>query len=444
MDEQLKFEDLNNISLDFSNIKDTPQEKVDMLEQLGVFSGEGFGSYDSSDELEKVASQKVTVTIDTNVDEPNLILSKAELVRALRYAGVMIKKVTNDIESSSLNITYTDEGKVVYRLKDNMTWVTLDGTCKVSNNKPFTKTISFNTTYLTKLLSAAAEDFLIYEGKSIDSKQEEITVLYARLINGDFIIDYFEGNEAKLVPAGNKTNKLGSVPANVVSTLCDVMSPLIADTQEVQSKRTIIYEDRAFFRSSTYLLEFNNDFSRMCLGKKELDLLKLVASSAGQNTIDIYSTDSNGENRVVFVGPNVTISTSVSIPNRDEVIITRFNELESAKYMKINKDDFKRVLFLSGLGSGNVARVVMNYNVDGTGIDAETIGKSGNSKFFISGENYNNLEPRSEGIIVYAPQISTLLKSFEGGKDLQIAFLPSGVAFYDSTLGIRAIMNYAS
>ena len=63
MDEQLKFEDLNNISLDFSNIKDTPQEKVDMLEQLGVFSGEGFGSYDSSDELEKVASQKVTVQL---------------------------------------------------------------------------------------------------------------------------------------------------------------------------------------------------------------------------------------------------------------------------------------------------------------------------------------------------------------------------------------------
>ena len=449
MEQDLNFESLGNMSVDITTLDNVDQSKMDVLESLGVMSASSYNASLPEEKsendvvLDAIEKQVSTITIDTNVSEPNIILSKAELVRALRYAGVMIKKVTNDIESSSLNITFKDDGKVEYRLKDNMTWVTIEGTCKVANNNPLIKTLSFNTTYLTKLLSAAAEDFLIYEGTALDQKQEEKNVLYARLINGDFIIDYFEGNEAKLVPSGNKTDKLGSVPASVVSTLCDVMIPLIADTQEVQSKRTVIYEDRAFFRSATYLLEFNNTFSRMCLGKKELDLLKLVATSAGQNEIEIYSTDSNGENRIVFVGPNVTISTAVSIPNRDEVVIARFNELENAKYMKISKDDFKRVLFLSGLGTGNVARVAMNYNIDGAGIDAETIGKDGNSKFNIAGENYNNLEPRSEAVIVYAPQISTLLKSFESGKDLQIAFLTNGVAFYDSTLGIRAIMNYA-
>ena len=82
------------------------------------------------------------------------------------------------------------------------------------------------------------------------------------------------------------------------------------------------------------------------------------------------------------------------------------------------------------------------YNVEGLGIDAKIIGKNGNSSFLISGENYNNLPPRNEDVTIYAPQLSTLLKSFESGKDLEIAFLQSGVAFRDNTLGIEAIMNY--
>ena len=112
--------------------------------------------------------------------------------------------------------------------------------------------------------------------------------------------------------------------------------------------------------------------------------------------------------------------------------------------MKIDKNDFKRVLFLSGLGTNNVARVTMNYNIDGAGVDAKIIGRDGNSSFLISGNNYNNLEPRSEAVTIYAVQLSVLLKSFETGKDLEIAFLNSGVAFRDQTLGIEAIMNYSN
>ena len=437
MENEINFESLNDVSYDISSL-DMDASKIDMLAKLGVNTSEDFNTV-SDDILNEVETQEVQATIDINVNEPNIILSRAELIRALRYAGVMIKKVTNDIEASSLNITYKDEGKVEYKLKDNMTWVTIQGTCKVSNNNPLLKTLSFNTTYLTKLLSAAAGDFLIYEENSIDAKGEEKKVLFARLINGDYILDVFEGNEEKLIPKGNVQDLLKEVEGNKINTLCDVMSPLIADTQEVQSKRTIIYGDRAIFRSVTYLLQYKGDFTPMCLSKKELDLLKIASN--GSN-VEIFSTDSNGENRILLNTPNVSISTSVSIPNRDEVLITRLNELENAQYMRINKNDFKRVLFLSGLGTANVAKVTMNYNVEGLGIDAKIIGKNGNSSFLISGENYNNLPPRNEDVTIYAPQLSTLLKSFESGKDLEIAFLQSGVAFRDNTLGIEAIMNY--
>lgn len=438
MNEEINFDTLSNFNYDITDVVD--DSKLDVLQSLGVNTSDFIK--DQQDILDTIEEQPVPeITIDTNVEEPNLVLPRAELIRALKYSNIMVKKVTNDIESSSLNITYKDEGKVEYKLKDNMTWVTVEGSCAVSNNNPILKTLSFNISYLTKLLSASSNDFLIYEGTSIDAKGEERQVYYVRLTNGDYIIDVFEGNEEKLIPAGNKTEKLGTVAAGVVSTLCDVMSPLIDDTQEIQSKRTVLYEDRAIFRSVTYLLQFKNTFSKMCLRKKDLDLLKLVAA-AGVD-IEIYNTDSNGENRILFQTPTVTISTSVSIPTRDEVVVARLNELENAKYIKVDKNEFKKVLFLSGLGISTVATVEMNYNIDGLGIDAKIISKNGNSSLLIKGDNYNNLEPLNQSIVIYAPQILTLLKSFEGGKDLEVAFLQSGVALKDTTLGIEAIMNYA-
>lgn len=435
--DELNLDTLADFNYDITSVVD--DTKLDVLQSLGVNTSDFIK--DQQDILDTIEEKVPEVTIDTDVDEPNLILPRADLVRALRYASIMIRKVTNDIEASSLNITYKDEGKVEYRLKDNMTWVTIEGACAVSHNKPILKTLSFNTSYLTKLLSTSTNDFLIYEGKAIDAKGEEKQVYYVRLSNGDYIIDVFEGNDTKLIPAGNKVEKLGTIAPNVLSTLCDVMTPLINDTQEVQSKRTILYNDRAIFRSATYLLQFKNAFSPMCFGKKDLDLLKLL--SANGVDVEVYSTDSNGENRIVIQTPNVSISTSVSIPNRDEVIVARLNELENAKYIKVNKNDFKKVLFLSGLGISTVATVEMNYNVDNLGVDAKIISKNGNSSLLIEGENYNNLEPLNQNIVIYAPQILTLLKSFEGGKDLEVAFLQSGVALKDTTLGIEAIMNYA-
>ena len=111
--------------------------------------------------------------------------------------------------------------------------------------------------------------------------------------------------------------------------------------------------------------------------------------------------------------------------------------------MEITKDDFKRVLFLSGLGTNNTARVTMNYNVENLGIDAAIEGRDGKSSFLISGNNYNNLEPRSQDVTIYAVQLSILLKSFDSAKRLEIAFLNSGVAFRCEELGIYAIMNYS-
>ena len=320
-----------------------------------------------------------------------------------------------------------------------MTWVTIEGTCAVSNNNPIIKTLSFRVPYLIKLLSATAEDILIYEGTSVDQKGEEVQVYYIRLINGDYILDVFEGNEAKLIPAGNKSNAICTIPGIDLNTLCSTMLPLVSETQEVQSKRSILYDDRAIFKSATYLLQFKRNFNNMCLSKKELDLLNIVSPG----DVTVYSTDSNGENRLIFESGDVTISTSVSVPQKDAVLVGRLSVLEDAKYVKVNKDDFKRVLFLSGLGTNNVGRLYMNYNIDNKGIDAKIEGRTGNSTLTISGDNYNNLEPKSEPYTIYAPQLSILLRAFESGNNLEVAFLEEGVAFRDTELGIDAIMNYA-
>lgn len=449
--DEIDFNSVSETKVDDITTLGVAPETLDVLNSLGVMTSDAYNSQlpkkeediqkENDDILQEMEKVESTISIDTNIDEPNLILPKSEIVRALRYAGVMIKKVTNDIEASSLNITYSSDGKVLYRLKDNMTWITIEGNCNISNNKPITKTLSFNVSYLTRLLSAAASDVLIYSGKAIDQKKEEKDVYYIRIINGDYILDVIEGDESKLIPSGNKTDLLSTLSSKAVSTMCDVMIPLINDTQEIASKRTILYNDRSIFKSVTYLLQYRNIFNQMCLGKKELDILKLV--SLNNEDIQVYATNSNGENRIIFTNQIITVSTSVSIPNRDEMLINRLSIIENAKYMKINKDDFKRVLFLSGLGTNNVGRLYLNYNLDGDGIDAKIEGRTGNSTLTISGDNYNRLEPKNEPVEIYAPQLSVLLKSFEGGKDLEIAFLQEGVAFRDSVLGIEAIMNYA-
>ena len=451
----MDFEELTNSEgLDISNL-DISAEKLDVLGSLGVLTATEYEPKEtkvkddvlvSDEEIEKV-EEEVGVELPTDdITTPNIILPKTEIVKAIKYAQVMIKKVTNDIESSSLNITYKDEGKVEYRLKDNMTWVTIEGSCEVVNNAPLTKTLSFKTAYLTKLLLASADKVPVFEGRAFDNvKKEEKDVVFVRLLNGDYILDVQEGDEAKLVPAGNKSDLLKSIPASTVSTVCDVITPLVADTQEIQHKRAVVYVDRMFFRSSSYLLQVKGEFANMCLSKKELDLLKLASSADTKANIDIYRTDSNGENRLLFIAPGVTISTSVSIPTRDEMIVQRLSILENNKYMSIDREGLKRVLFLSCLGTGNVARVSMNYSVEGSGLDVETIGRDGNSKLTVASTTFDDsFTPKDIAPVIYSPQATLLLKSFDGGKDLQIALTNDGLAFKDTINGIEveAIVNY--
>lgn len=459
----MDFKDLSNSEgLDIGDLN-ISAEKMDVLGSLGVLTADAYEPRETkvkendgvnkekdneevSEDTMKKAAEETGIELSTeDITTPNIILPKIEIVKALKYALVMIKKVTNDIESSSLNITFKDDGKVEYRLKDNMTWVKIDGTCEVVNKTPLTKTISFKTTYLTRLLTVSADKVPIFEGKAYDNvKKEEKDVLFVRLLNGDYILDVQEGNYDKLVPAGNKSEKLKSIPSGVVSTLCDVIIPLVADTQEIQHKRAVVYDDRAFFRSSSYLLQVKGDFANMCLSKKELDLLKLASGIDNNANIDIYSTDSNGENRLLFEAPGVTISTSVSIPSRDEMIVSRLSLLENNEYMPIDRAGLDRVLFLSCIGTGSVARVSINYSVEEAGLDVETIGRDGNSKLDVKSTNNVSLTPRERAEVIYSPQAMLILKSLEGGSDLQIALTNDGLAFKDTINGIEveAIVNY--
>ena len=418
--DDFKFDDIESLGISTLDFIKDQQEILDMLDN----------------------SLPEVVPIKKNVGAPNLILPRADLVKALRYASVMIRKVTNDPESSSLNITYADDGKVLYRLKDNMTWVTLIGQCEVSNNNPIRKTLSFNVTYLTKLLSTSANDFLIYVGTTKDSKENDKEVYYVRLANGDYIVDVFEGRVERLTPSGNKTDLLISLKPDTLTTLCNVMLPLINSTQDIQNKRTTLYTDRAIFNTLQYRLQYKNTFNPMCFGRKDLELLKLLTATG--EDINIYKTDAQGENRILITTPSIEISTSVSIPNRDAIMLLKFSEVETASYIKVDKEEFRKVLFLSSLGMGTVARVQLNYNPNNNGVDAKIIGKDGrDSNLLISGDNYNNLAPLENSITIYAPDMLTLLKSFEGGKDLEIALLHDGIALRDAKLGIEAIMNYA-
>ena len=147
----------------------------------------------------------------------------------------------------------------------------------------------------------------------------------------------------------------------------------------------------------------------------------------------------------MFIAPGVTISTSVSIPTRDEMIVQRLSILENNKYMSIDREGLKRVLFLSCLGTGNVARVSMNYSVEGSGLDVETIGRDGNSKLTVASTTFDDsFTPKDIAPVIYSPQATLLLKSFDGGKDLQIALTNDGLAFKDTINGIEveAIVNY--
>lgn len=431
-----------NNTIDLTEMNMNP-DNLETLMTLGVNGKSDAALEETFDEI--VETSEPEVEIDTSdITEPNIILRKTELVRALKYASVMIRKVTADIESSSLNITLGD-GNVLYKLKDNMTYVELTGDVKVANDKPLEETLSFNASYLLKLLTAAAANVVIYKTTVTNNEGVDKPVYMIRLANGDFILDVNVGDDSKLEFPGVKKDLLYKLDPTVVSGLHDIMTPLINNTQEIQSKRMVVYNDRAFFKSTTFILQYRGTFSPMCLGKKELDLLKLV-SSGSDSMVEFYSVteESSSENRVIIVAPNIKISTLVSIPNRDEILVERFNVLENAKYMKVNRNEFNRVLFLSGLGTNTVSRVTMNYNVDGNGIDARIISRDGKSNFTISGDNYNNLEPKENDVEIYAVQLMQLLKSFEKGNNTEVAFLQQGVAFRDASLGIEALMNYSS
>lgn len=120
--DEINFDTLMSVeTTDISTLGIQP-EKLDILQTLGVgvepeyvVSDEKNKNEDESEknkeELKVQEDKKIDVKIDVNVEEPNIILQRSELIRALRYANVMIKKVTNDIEASSLNITFKDDGK---------------------------------------------------------------------------------------------------------------------------------------------------------------------------------------------------------------------------------------------------------------------------------------------------------------------------------------------
>ena len=396
-------------------------------------------------EGEEVIPKEIPLKISLEVDKPHLVIAKADLVRALKYSIIMIKKASNDIAASSLNIKYDNESKKIkFLLKDNMSYVSISADCYNEENV-LSDIISFRPSLLLKLLQGADSKVVIYKGTSVDKKGDTVDAYFIRLLNGDFVLDLKTGvTDANLAfPKSDTLNVMFTQSPAVIRRLCNTILPLVSATQDPSSKRAIIYEDRALFKSVTYNLQYRGEFANLCLSKKELELLKL-ASSETKEDISIFKLGIANENRISIIAGDVEISTSVSIPNRDEVLLSRLAVLETAKYSNIDIKEFLTVLKLSNAGDATTGTLTMNYSMDGAGIDAVIIGRNGDSHLHIGANNYNNIPPIEGGIKVYSLQVLSLLKSFQEGNDLEIAFLSNGLAFRDATLGIEAVMNYTA
>lgn len=353
--------------------------------------------------------------IDLNINYPYLIFNRDDLVRTINLCNKFILSKSDIPEYNSISFVPVIQNKTICMYTTNelshfIFKTEMLGSLDNIIEKPFL--ISLNI--LQKIVKLMGNKVLIY------NKDEKF---YARLLDGDLLIDARPVNTDIIFMPGNIKDKICDINLNILGGVCYSILPLISSETVNDFKKLYFTGTKSYFKSPFYYIETNINTPKLVLSFRDIEFISRLYKYYKNSQIQLFSVDTS-LSRIRLKLDNIEyqfINSRSSEINLDDIMNKIMKEPEvSIPFIKLY-----RVIGLATSLPGINNTISMKYTSDK--LNLNIINNNGTSNFNFPIEKLVQGRLFGKEITFNAIILKRLLSAFSNSQSINIALDDLGI-----------------
>ena len=367
--------------------------------------------------------------IDLNINYPYIIFNRDDLVRTINLCNKFILSKSDIPEYNSISFVPVIQNKTICMYTTNelshfIFKTEMLGSLDNIIEKPFL--ISLNI--LQKIVKLMGNKVLIY------NKDEKF---YARLLDGDLLIDARPVNTDIIFMPGSIKDKICDINLNILGDTCVSILPLLSSEIRSDYKKAYFTGTKSYFKSPFYYIETNINTPKLVLSFRDIEFISRLYKYYKNSQIQLFSVDTS-LSRIRLKLDNIEyqfINSRSSEINLDDIM----NKIMKESEVSIQFDKLYRIINLATSLPNTDNIISIKYN--NSELYLSIINNNGNSNFNFPINRIGNNKLYNKEIILNANTLKKLLISFSNSINIDLALNDNGITIKSGNTK-AFLMNY--
>lgn len=380
----------------------------------------GLVNISSVEEMEELLNALVNTenkvvgsSIDLKVEEEHIRFKREDLIKMLQLSSSIINLKSNQYVPKSITIVYEETG---YKMIANNDLEYLEYKFSVLNlEHRLYDSICLPIELIKSISSVLDNEILIYK--------KDGSYYIRLLLEGDLYLELPQPEAALLrkpttgyKPIFFTKGFMGDtnlVSGRYLGEAIKALMPIVEDEPVLDRRRITFIEDRAYFASRKYFMEYNLPLPKMRISLRFAEVIKKITTACGDEmTLEFYKDNSN-ESRIIIEGGNNILFTSTVTKVPDEgKLLDYLNRVREHKQLIIDKRDLERVVNIAYSLPYSKKEIKIRFNKD---LVLSIPMKTKVTEFKIPFKEIGKV-PSSKEITLSARDLKRLLDSFTSGE----------------------------
>lgn len=350
--------------------------------------------------------------INLNVDYPYLIFNRDDLVRAINLCNKIVLTKSDIPEYNSISFIPMKEFKRINLCATNELSHFLFSTEMLGSiDNSINESFSISLLILQKIIKFMGNKVLIYKNNN---------KYYARLLDGDLLIDTRPINKDIVCIPGSIQDKIAEIGLTNIGSLCNSVLPILLSDISSSYKKVYFNGDKAYFKSPFYYIESNIKTPRMVLSLKDVEFISKLYKYYKNSSILLFSVTTSLP-RLRLKLNNIDYQ-FISSNSSDDTIIDLMDTLMKNSEVIIDYTKLYRTIsMLNSLpNSSNIIKLKYNDNQLNLNVNDD-------SNFNFNIEKINNKKLHEKEVTLNINIFKKVLESFYGEENIELALDNKGV-----------------
>lgn len=396
----------------------------------------GLINISSVEEMEELLNTLVNVerkdvkSISLDIEEEHIRFKREDLIKMLQLSSSIINLKSNQYVPKAITIVYDEEG---YKMVANNDLEYLEYRFSILNTeKKLLDTLCLPIELIKSISSMLDEEIIIYK--------KDGSYYIRLLLEGDLYLELPQPEAALLrrptsgyEPINYTTGFMGDI--NIVSgkflgESLKALMPIVEDEPVLDRKRITFIDDRAYFASRKYFIEYLLPLPKMRISLRFAEVLKKISIAYEDDGAIKFYKDKANESRIIIIGGSDVLFTSTVTKVPDEgKLIEYLDKVKEHKQLIVDKKDLDRVVNIAYSLPYSKKEIKLKFNKD---LILSIPMKTKITEFKIPCKEIGKA-PSSKEITLSARDLKKLLDSFTSGEVI-LSILDTCVIFNKKNL----------